>query len=322
MPGTRLLSRYTLTRSNNSDELLNAVSNSFAVPVRPLGSPDPRSVHELRAICSPECTVGLISSDLQVRLGQGRGTYSLLLAISGEMLIERAGRRILNDVTNAGVLNPGGSQVLIPGAGGVESLGILLSAELVEEQLAALLGYPPDGPVRFDLALDLGQPCSAGIRMVIDAILHQWDSEEQLFDHPAIRQVQLRSLATSLLLAHRHNFTDALGTGHSPLRPRPLRRALEYIDANLGEHLTMADIAAAAGCSARTVADAFHAHLDIAPMTHVRQRRLERTRAELLNGTDSVTTIATRWGFTHLGRFALSYSQQFGELPSDTLRRR
>ncbi|WP_207954623.1 helix-turn-helix domain-containing protein [Saccharopolyspora elongata] len=42
--------------------------------------------------------------------------------------------------------------------------------------------------------------------------------------------------------------------------------------------------------------------------------------AELRTGADSVSDVAHRWGFTHLGRFASSYRKRFGVHPSQTLR--
>jgi transcriptional regulator GlxA family with amidase domain len=32
-----------------------------------------------------------------------------------------------------------------------------------------------------------------------------------------------------------------------------------------------------------------------------------------------VTAVAWRWGFTHMGRFAIAYRRRFGESPSATL---
>ena len=37
---------------------------------------------------------------------------------------------------------------------------------------------------------------------------------------------------------------------------------------------------------------------------------------------ESVTEIAMTWGFSHMGRFSVEYRRRFGEIPSDSLRRR
>jgi AraC-like DNA-binding protein len=37
-------------------------------------------------------------------------------------------------------------------------------------------------------------------------------------------------------------------------------------------------------------------------------------------GTVTVTQVAIRWGFAHLGRFAAAYRAVFAERPSDTMR--
>lgn len=310
MPTSSLLRRYTLAHSRNHADLLNAISLTYRVgELRPLEAPRPGTMYEFRAISAPQFTVGLISSDVGVRTDRFDGSYYVNLAVSGEVRTQRGDERMVNTVRNAAVFNPGDRQLLAPGPDGVESVGIRLSHELVEDELTALLGHPADGPLRFDFALDFTQPHAHGIRMVVEAMLQQWSSDDDIFRHPAVQHVQVRSFVAGLLLSHRHNFSDGLETGHTPLRPRPLRRALDFVEANLGQHITLADIAAAAGCSARTVTEAFREHLGVTPMTHLRHRRLERVRAELLGGTDSVSAIATRWGFFHLGRFALSYSR-------------
>lgn len=59
-------------------------------------------------------------------------------------------------------------------------------------------------------------------------------------------------------------------------------------------------------------------------MAFLKERRLEQAQRALL-GADSesttVTEIATRLGFYHLGQFSKDYRQAFQELPSETLRR-
>jgi AraC-like DNA-binding protein len=51
---------------------------------------------------------------------------------------------------------------------------------------------------------------------------------------------------------------------------------------------------------------------------------MERARRDLLAAdpqADSVTDIAARWGFFHLGRFSQAYRCAYSELPSQTLAR-
>jgi transcriptional regulator GlxA family with amidase domain len=52
--------------------------------------------------------------------------------------------------------------------------------------------------------------------------------------------------------------------------------------------------------------------------------RLQLVRDELLRSDAevNVTTMALRYGFSHLGRFSAYYRATFGEMPSETLRRR
>ncbi|WP_433652462.1 helix-turn-helix transcriptional regulator [Micromonospora zamorensis] len=86
----------------------------------------------------------------------------------------------------------------------------------------------------------------------------------------------------------------------------------------------MAEIAAAAGVHPRALQFAFRRHLDTAPTNYVRKVRLDRAHRDLQNADPStgvtVTMIANRWGFTHLGRFSADYRSAYGISPSRTLR--
>jgi AraC-like DNA-binding protein len=106
--------------------------------------------------------------------------------------------------------------------------------------------------------------------------------------------------------------------------PACLRRALDFMDQHAGEPLTLARIAAAASCSARTLHRVFQQARGTTPLQQLKQIRLARVRQDLLaaQSPGSVTEIALRWGFVHLGQFSVDYRQAFGEKPSETLRRR
>jgi AraC-like DNA-binding protein len=101
-------------------------------------------------------------------------------------------------------------------------------------------------------------------------------------------------------------------------------RAQRFIDANLERPLRAAAIAEAAGVSGPTLAREFRRELGTSPVAYARARRLDGTHRDLTcahRTKTSVAAVAARWGFTHLGEFAAAYARQFGERPSETLRR-
>lgn len=104
---------------------------------------------------------------------------------------------------------------------------------------------------------------------------------------------------------------------------RGLAPILDYIQRNLKLELSPDTLAAQACMSVRSLYVLFERHLGVTPKRYVRQRKLERVHACLSDrscAVRSVTEIAVEYGFTHLGRFAETYRQQFGELPSETVR--
>jgi AraC-like DNA-binding protein len=109
---------------------------------------------------------------------------------------------------------------------------------------------------------------------------------------------------------------------HTPL-PADLVRALAWLKARLDKPVVLETVAAAAGTRPRTLETHFRRFLGTTPLDWVRRMRLAHARRQLLDGgiNRSVTDIALANGFTQLGRFAAQYRDQFGELPSETLRR-
>jgi transcriptional regulator GlxA family with amidase domain len=65
--------------------------------------------------------------------------------------------------------------------------------------------------------------------------------------------------------------------------------------------------------------------MGLTPVAYLIRLRLHRVRQALLAGTHRSTTVsavALDWGFWHFGEFSRAYKDCFGELPSDTLRRK
>jgi AraC-like DNA-binding protein len=84
------------------------------------------------------------------------------------------------------------------------------------------------------------------------------------------------------------------------------------------------EIVAACGVPGRTLIQHFRDFKGTSPMRYVRSARYEKVREVLCRAEhgQSVTEIAARWGFSHLGRFSVEYRRRFGESPSETLRQR
>jgi AraC-like DNA-binding protein len=112
-------------------------------------------------------------------------------------------------------------------------------------------------------------------------------------------------------------------TAHTDSRPALLRRAIEYMDANATNDISLADIAETIHVTPRTVQYMFRRHLDSTPLQYLRRIRLHYAHLELSAADrrhDTVTEIAARWGFAHTGRFAVLYRQTYGQSPHETLR--
>jgi AraC-like DNA-binding protein len=116
------------------------------------------------------------------------------------------------------------------------------------------------------------------------------------------------------------HLTAADRTDHHPVL---LRRAMEFMDANAANDISLADIAEAVHVTPRAVQYMFRRHLDTTPVAYLRRLRLHYAHQDLVAGNrldHTVTGIAARWGFAHTGRFAVMYRETYGQSPHTTLR--
>lgn len=183
-----------------------------------------------------------------------------------------------------------------------------------------------DEPVRFT-AFDPTSPQTARMWRKICAGTHDNVlANPDTMAHPLVAANTARVLAAAALAAFPNTaLTEPTIEDRHDAHPWTLRRAIAFIEANADRDLTIADIAGAACVTIRAVQLAFRRHLGTTPTAYLRRVRLDHARAELADGApgrDTVTRIAARWGYSRANVFAAHYRAAYGELPSQTLRRR
>jgi AraC-like DNA-binding protein len=127
-------------------------------------------------------------------------------------------------------------------------------------------------------------------------------------------------LISSLLLAVPNTFSDALGKASGVATNRYVKRALDFMRANVDQPIDIDEIARNAACSPRRLQLAFRAQFGLTPMAFLKEERLKLAERRLRMGEcDDVTSLAHSLGFSNPGRFAGDFRQKFGILPSEIL---
>ncbi len=103
-------------------------------------------------------------------------------------------------------------------------------------------------------------------------------------------------------------------TPAASFRPRAVRRAIEYMHANLADSVRLEDIAGAVGLSLFHFSRTFRHATGLAPHRYLTQARVERVKALLLESEQSLAAIAEEAGFSDQSHM----SKVFGKLAGTT----
>jgi AraC family transcriptional regulator len=125
----------------------------------------------------------------------------------------------------------------------------------------------------------------------------------------------LGTAIASRLLAFRLGAAGAKQSSAAELPKWRLKRALDYIEAHLGEAISLADIAAAAGLSRMYFAAQFRAATGLRPHEYLVRRRIERAQEMLLAPTARVVDVAQQVGFQTQAYFTGVFKRFVGQPP-------
>ncbi len=250
-------------------------------------------------------------------------TYTVVIPVFGQLRSLSQTKEVLITPGEAAISRPGDHTGLSCLDTGLVFWGLSFDAATLERHLSALLVEPSSGPIDFASELDLTS--ARGLTWwALTEPLRNPAVSLALATIPMVLKPYLENVAIAFLLSAEHSFSEYLRLPPAVAPRSQIAIAVEQIRANPEQSWTTSTIAESSFCSVRSLQAGFRREFGTTPMRLLAEARIERAHTDLL-GADrselSVGFIATRWGFTHLGRFSLAYKRKYGESPSQTLRR-
>jgi AraC-like DNA-binding protein len=319
-----VLTSFELSRATRLDSFRDSLNSVFyPAHLEPTGGDRPLVRSRLSATSLQHLTLGYVRFGNEVRLDPGAlGSYHVNVALSGSVESHCGPQSVVARPGHAAVFTPHEHTRLPRWAADAGQLCIKIERRSLEAELAALLGRPVTSEVGFPIDLDLTTPAGRSWFSLVQLLLTELDSPGSLVHRSATHRERLERLVIEgLLQAQPHKFTEELRDDRPAVRTRTVKRVVDALEAAPENPWTLGAMAQVAGVSGRRLQQGFREQLGSSPTAYLRVLRLERVREDLVAGAGSVTEVAHRWGFAHLGRFADAYRERFGEPPSTTLRR-
>ncbi len=207
-----------------------------------------------------------------------------------------------------------------------ESFVVPLSIDGLKQHARKLLGEEAClADIQFDVELDLTTPNGQHLRNTVTYIAGALDGPLYEAGNPILQAGLKDLLLTSVLSLLPNSATAALqGRPKAVAVPYYVKRARDFIHAHADMAITLETLARHAGCSYRSLQMAFNDAFGMSPIAYVKYVRLTLAHDDLRRADNgvSVRDVAVKWGFTHMGWFSKCYVEQYGVLPSQTLRSR
>jgi AraC-like DNA-binding protein len=168
---------------------------------------------------------------------------------------------------------------------------------------------------RVPRALDLAEPRERELFEAITGLVHA--------HRPGPSKPSLTHRESRVLSALVGAMNSCVTGRITPVSIQRLNELEDWIDAHVGEAITLGRLCEVVQVGERSLQLAFQARRGMSPMRFVSERRLVAAQQRFSSARvdEDVTAIATSLGFTHFGRFSSAYRVAFGESPSQTLMR-
>jgi AraC-like DNA-binding protein len=263
-------------------------------------------------------------SDISLVCDELDAAYHVDVTLSGAVRSRQGGTEVVSTPGSGVIFSPTTRAEVGHWTAGSTQLCLKIDRWALETELREQLGLPAVRAVRFDFGMSLTTPALRGWLSAVRILAQELDQPGGLAAQPVLAADIQHLIIMGLLTGHRHDYSDALLDPGPPAPSRAVKLVMELIEEQPGYPWTVPQLARAAGVSVRALETGFRHSVGSSPRSYLRARRLDAAHQELAAvgaGEATVTAVAHRWGFGHLGRFAAQYRRRFGVSPSVTLRR-
>lgn len=262
-------------------------------------------------------------ADMDVEAHLGDEHFLVHLALDGQTTMWAEGERYLLRPDEMLISSPN-TPLRVHMTRQCRHMAVRMPVAVCTDYLSQQLHIPVNRPLEFYP----GRQGARELPLVWRGMIHHLSDQLRL--GPGIignRRVQKQYgmlLAEVLLGNYCNSYSEQIALHGNDISPRHVRRAREIIHDSLEETISIGALAAQVGVSVRSLQNGFKHFQGLTPLEYVRRHRLERLHSALLDseGGANVTELMLECGIVNFGRYAQYYRQQYGCLPSETLRKR
>lgn len=242
--------------------------------------------------------------------------------LQGDLTLIRRGDPTTGTASRGLAFRPGPDTRLVSSDDSVRT-NVFVKVAKVEEALEHMLDKRLRKPLEFRPSVDWSCGLAASLKFQLDFLMREFARPDGIADNAVALASTTDLLMALILRGVPHNYADQLELGPASAVPAYVQRAEEFMRTHCAAPIRLPDVAAAAGCSVRTLDTVFQHFRGRTPLAALHAFRLEQVHAELSRGAADapIGAVARRYGFTNASRFAIAFRRRFGEAPANVLRR-